>query len=67
MHAVHCPQCDNRSPRLLETLSLTAKVDYYRCDGCGHVWTTRKGTPDTVHHVTPFKNQMPHRPFARMS
>jgi hypothetical protein len=36
-----CPQCE-RPGRLLEAASESAWVLYYRCDGCGHVWTHDK-------------------------
>jgi rubredoxin len=47
-----CPQC-NRPGRLLESASQTAWVDYYRCDGCGHVWTyDKKDVNAPPHDVT---------------
>ena len=30
-----------------------ATVNYYRCEGCGHVWTTSKKDGSIVTHVTP--------------
>jgi hypothetical protein len=30
----------------------TARVDYYRCDACTHVWTTEKDGTAVVSHVT---------------
>jgi hypothetical protein len=31
------------------------QVNYYRCDKCGHVWTTKKDDSDPHTHVTPLK------------
>ena len=47
----HCPQC-GRTGRFLEQSSQGSVVDYYRCDGCGHVWTTPKCDPYTTNDVT---------------
>ncbi len=30
-----------------------AVVNYYRCQACGHVWTTDKKTNEIVSHITP--------------
>ncbi len=43
-----CPQCRMPAPRLLETVSNDAQVNYYRCQVCGHVWTLPKGEMDAV-------------------
>jgi len=46
--------------RLLVETSRIAHVDYYRCDGCGHVWTVSKNDPETpVLHVTPLPIRNP--------
>ena len=47
-----CPMC--RQPgRSFRDGSQTARVDYYICDGCGHVWSHRKGDPKApAVHVT---------------
>ena len=37
-----CPACQ-KDGRLLDGPSGIAHVDYFRCDDCGHVWTTAKG------------------------
>ena len=41
-----CPKCQHDG-RLLEATSQSARVDYYRCDECGHVWSHLKGQPDS--------------------
>jgi hypothetical protein len=38
-----CVQCKTRG-RMVET-SESARVDYYRCDQCGHVWSEHKSDP----------------------
>jgi hypothetical protein len=48
-----CPSCDKPTPRLLDTSSKDAAVNYYRCDHCGHVWTIDKDTGLLIKHVTP--------------
>ena len=53
MPAPPCPECEKDTTRQLESLSSDSLVDYYRCDDCGHVFTTRKGTTDVLNHVTP--------------
>ena len=52
MASNRCPACANENTRQLERLSPDAKVEYHRCDGCGHVWVTFKDGRET-HHVTP--------------
>jgi hypothetical protein len=46
-----CPLCGHLT---LQPLSSTAnaRVDYYRCDACTHVWTTEKGSTVVLAHVT---------------
>jgi hypothetical protein len=36
-----CPKC-LRDGRHLAASSESSAVDYYRCDGCGHVWAISK-------------------------
>jgi transposase-like protein len=47
-----CPRCLKNAARKLRGISRDAFVDYYRCDGCGHVWTTKKGADTLVNNVT---------------
>jgi len=42
----HCAHCGGPA-RLLTDLSRQAFVNYYRCDGCGHVWTNEKNKPNS--------------------
>jgi hypothetical protein len=39
----------------LEDLSEIALVDYYRCEACGHAWTTPKGKCDPASDVSALK------------
>ena len=41
MADVRCPDCLSEGHRL-EFTSNNAAVDYFRCDACGHVWTSPK-------------------------
>jgi hypothetical protein len=41
-----CPKCLKPEPKWLESTSAMAVVNYYRCDGCGHVWHIPKAEPD---------------------
>jgi hypothetical protein len=52
MPAPSCPACGKALPSRLDGVSSTAYVDYYRCDRCTHVWTTRKSSSDVFSHVT---------------
>jgi hypothetical protein len=52
MPAPLCPECETHTTRQLMSLSIDSLVDYYRCDDCGHVFTTRKSTTDLLDHVT---------------
>jgi uncharacterized Zn finger protein len=45
-----CPNCTQLSVRELESLSKDAYAFYYRCQGCGHIWTVPKADP----HAAPF-------------
>ena len=48
---IPCPKCAQPGT-YLKGLSHSSSVDYYRCDDCGHVFTTRKSTTDLLDHVT---------------
>jgi hypothetical protein len=41
-----CPHCQKTAPRYLPASSDGAVVNYYRCDGCGHVFHVAKGKPE---------------------
>jgi Zn ribbon nucleic-acid-binding protein len=50
--AVACSRCQSTDCYCLEW-SKDAVIDYYRCNGCGHVWTQPKpGQPGERHDVT---------------
>ena len=58
MASNRCPACANENTRELKRLSSDDKVEYRRCDGCGHVWVTfRDGRQ--MHHVTPIDPEPP--------
>jgi hypothetical protein len=57
---VPCPKCQQVLAQLM-ALSHHAYVDYYCCGGCGHVWTTEKGTSTVVKHVTVHRSASLHR------
>jgi hypothetical protein len=42
---------------MLQYPSEFAQVNYYRCDRCGHVWTTSKDDPAKITHVTPLRTK----------
>lgn len=46
-----CPKCLKAGRYLVET-SKGAKVDYYRCDHCGHVWCLDPKQPRSVRDIT---------------
>lgn len=48
-----CPGCGTETPRKLDAASQQARVNYYRCPTCGHVWTTTKDGGAILDHVTP--------------
>ena len=48
-----CPACHGPTTRRLDGASEDAYVNYYRCERCGHVWTTSKDDGSIVHHITP--------------
>ena len=47
-----CPACDHFAARL-DDKSSGASVNSYRCDDCGHQWTTAKNSEAIVGHVPP--------------
>lgn len=51
-----CPNCLAATTALMEISRELRVVDYWRCETCGHVWTTHKDTAVVVHHVTPLRN-----------
>ena len=53
-----CVDCQTLG-RLIEA-SRSARVDYYRCDQCGHVWSQHKSDP-----IAPAKSTM-NRNIARV-
>ena len=50
-HQCPCPRC-NSLGRWLEASSDSARVDYYRCPVCEHVWTTPKDKCDPTRDVS---------------
>ena len=40
-----CPNCQRVASCLLDSASHDARVDYYRCSSCGHVWNVPKDDP----------------------
>jgi uncharacterized Zn finger protein len=46
-----CPDCQIEG-RVLPGVSAEARVDYYRCDQCGQVWTTPKGQQAPLERIT---------------
>src|SRR4029453_7395290 len=56
-----CPQCARMAVRKRDASSEYAIVNYYRCDLCGHVWTTLKDHPaETVDITEPRRrNRLP--------
>jgi len=54
-----CPNCQSSGPRHLEASSRDGYVNYYRCDGCGHVWTVTKDAAEQIRHVTPLTPPSP--------
>ena len=52
MRVLPCPSCKWTPPKLLSDLSQDARVNYYRCPECGHVWTTDKNDTVILRHVT---------------
>jgi hypothetical protein len=58
MPTVPCPNCHAPTRRAMD-LSEQTYVNYYRCDGCKHIWTTDKQTHALVRHVTPLTSPPP--------
>ena len=54
MPVLPCPNCKADTPRELQASNF-ATVNYYRCDECGHVWTTDKRTNAILEHITPLR------------
>ena len=53
-----CPACGVETPRVIEAPTLFSLVNYYRCEHCGHVWTTDKNDhTKLIHHVTPLRER----------
>ena len=48
-----CPACHLAKPQFLNECSKNAYVNYYRCEGCSHIWTTSKNTGLINNHITP--------------
>ena len=48
-----CPNCGAADSKRRLDFSDESRVDYYRCESCGHVWTTSKEDSDPIYHVTP--------------
>lgn len=48
-----CPDCHAPGSHWLESASRDARVDYFRCSKCGHIWNTPKpGEPGEQRDVT---------------
>jgi uncharacterized Zn finger protein len=54
-----CPACGQQTPRHLHETSKIAHVNYFRCDSCGHIWTTSKQDGSLVNHITPLPEEPP--------
>ena len=54
-----CPHCEAAAPRYLPYSSSGSSADYYRCDGCGFVFTLDRSNPDGPHHAVTI-NEPPH-------
>jgi hypothetical protein len=54
MRTLPCPSC-YRPAKLVNGVSTGRFVDFYRCEDCGHVWTTNKDGTTTLLHITPLK------------
>jgi len=60
--AVLCPHCVSLVVQPLAALNQIARVDYYRCRDCGHVWTAPKAGQVGEHHdVTRWKASAPQK------
>lgn len=56
-----CPCCEYDTPRKLDAPSEYARVDYYRCGQCGHVWITDKDDSTRIQHITELPPLKPRR------
>ena len=54
MPTLPCPSC-YRPAELVNGVNTDRFDDFYRCEACGHVWTTSKDGTITLRHVTPLK------------
>ena len=43
-----CPECGHGSTYWIQGVSQFARVDYFRCVECAHVWHTPKNDPAAV-------------------
>lgn len=59
-----CPNCGSTAVRTIPVASNSTHVSYYRCDVCGHVWTTTRDGARIISHVTPLKLPMNPEPPA---
>lgn len=46
-----CPTCRQQTPRLIDTVSREAFVNYYRCETCGTVWNKPKDADGPIRIV----------------
>jgi len=53
MELRRCPKCVERDVRLLEVPSRSGNVWYFRCNLCGHAWTSNKDGPQEVTEYRP--------------
>jgi hypothetical protein len=51
-----CPECQQPAPRHLPHSSRDATTNYYRCGGCGFVFTVDKDQPDGPHRDVTTRN-----------
>ena len=58
MRTLPCPSC-SRPANLVNGVNTDRFDDFYRCETCGHVWTTAKDETTTLLHVTPLKVHQP--------
>ena len=57
MHAHTCPNCGSTVTKSIHATTSDMHVSYFRCDDCGHVWTTTKDGSRIVSHVTPLTSK----------
>jgi uncharacterized Zn finger protein len=46
-----CPTCGRPTPWGLAESRAGSRVNYYRCDQCGHVWSLRRDAPGAKPHT----------------